>query len=67
MGGNDILNHTLFVDAGKRMLGHPERMFNMNEMMVEDLFNFQQSKKIGKDIYEVAKASPNATRGYDHA
>lgn len=67
LGGNDVLDHTLYVDAGKRMVGHESRMFNMNEIAVEDLFDFQQPKKVGKDILEVAKASPNATRGYDHA
>lgn len=67
LGGNDILDHTLYVDAGKRMIGHPERMFNMQEATVENWYNFQKPKKVGQDIFEVAKASPNATRGYDHA
>lgn len=67
LGGNDILDHMLYVDAGKRVIGHEARMFNMQETPVDNLFNFQQPKKVGQDILEVAKASPNATRGYDHA
>lgn len=67
LGGNDVLDHVLYVDAGKRMIGHPERMFNMQEVDVDALFDFQKPKKVGQDILAVAQDSPNATRGYDHA
>lgn len=67
LGGNDVLDHVMYVDASKRMKGHEQRMFNMEEMDVEEAFNFTQAKKIGKDILEVAKANPDTTRGYDHA
>ena len=65
LGGSDILDHTMYVDASKKMHGDLHRMFNINPEPVSPWFDFNQPKKISKDILEIAKVEP-CTRGYDH-
>lgn len=63
--GYDVLNHELYINANERAIVNEKDQTNIGKTRVDNVFDFRIPKKIGKDIFSLAKREP-VSNGYDH-